>query len=225
MTAAEIAETLGLALSTVSRWLKRIGLGKARSIRPSPPTLRAPPPGRARARRHQAARADQRACAGHRMLGHRKSQFNRRVEGRVKRLTGFEYVHVMVDDHSRLAYAEVLGDLDGEGRDRLPQAGMSVVRRSRHADRAGDDRQRSCLQSACSRCCMPQARVAPDTYSSSQAPHERQGRALHPDARERVGLRPHLWISAERSAGLPLWLDHYNFRRPHGSLGHRCSGY
>jgi transposase InsO family protein len=49
--------------------------------------------------------------AGHRVLGHRKSKFNRRVAGRVKRLTGFEYVHVMVDDHSRLAYAEVLETL------------------------------------------------------------------------------------------------------------------
>jgi transposase InsO family protein len=27
---------------------------------------------------------------------------------------------------------------------------------------------------------------------------------------------------AERAAALPLWLDHYNFRRPHGSLGHRA---
>ncbi|HEX8743093.1 MAG TPA: integrase core domain-containing protein, partial [Thermoleophilaceae bacterium] len=30
--------------------------------------------------------------------------------------------------------------------------------------------------------------------------------------------------SAERTAALPRWLDHYNFRRPHGSLGHKPPG-
>jgi len=113
MTAAEIAESLGLALSTVSRWLKRIGLGKRSRLDPPEP------PNRYERRRpgelvhvdiKRLARISVRG-AGHRVLGHRKSQFNRRVEGRVTRVTGFEYVHVMVDDHSRLAYAEVLETL------------------------------------------------------------------------------------------------------------------
>jgi transposase InsO family protein len=30
--------------------------------------------------------------------------------------------------------------------------------------------------------------------------------------------------SAERARALPLWLDHYNYRRPHGSLGHQPPG-
>jgi hypothetical protein len=34
MTAAEIAEVLGMALSTVSRWLRRIGLGRRRALAP-----------------------------------------------------------------------------------------------------------------------------------------------------------------------------------------------
>jgi len=37
MTAAEIAEVLGMALSTVSRWLKRIGLGKRSALAPPEP--------------------------------------------------------------------------------------------------------------------------------------------------------------------------------------------
>jgi hypothetical protein len=45
------------------------------------------------------------------VLGHRGSQHARRIDGRLTGLTGHEYVHVMIDDHSRLAYAEVLDDL------------------------------------------------------------------------------------------------------------------
>jgi transposase InsO family protein len=49
--------------------------------------------------------------AGHRVLGHRRSQHKRRVSARSRGITGYEYVHVMVDDYSRLASAEVLDDL------------------------------------------------------------------------------------------------------------------
>jgi transposase InsO family protein len=49
--------------------------------------------------------------AGHRIVGHRRSQITRRIDGKKRQLTGFEYLHVIVDDYSRLAYAEVLDDL------------------------------------------------------------------------------------------------------------------
>jgi hypothetical protein len=49
--------------------------------------------------------------AGHRVLGHRASQYRPHVGGRKRGISGHEYVHVMIDDHSRLAYAEVLDDL------------------------------------------------------------------------------------------------------------------
>jgi transposase InsO family protein len=113
MTAAEIAEILELPLSTVSLWLKRIGLGKRSRLEP-------PEPANRYERRHpgelvhvdikKLGRISARG-AGHRVLGHRESQHARRIKGRLTGVTGFEYVHVMIDDHSRLAYAEVLEDL------------------------------------------------------------------------------------------------------------------
>src|SRR5436309_11810475 len=108
MTAAEIAEILGIALSTVSLWLKRIGIGKRSRLAPPEPPNRYE-------RRHpgelvhvdikQLGRISARG-AGHRVIASRKSQGDHR-----RRSTGFEYVHVMIDDHSRLAYAEVLEGL------------------------------------------------------------------------------------------------------------------
>jgi transposase len=117
MTAAEIAEVLSLALSTVSLWLKRIGLGRRSRLEPPEPPNRYE-------RRHagELVHVDIKQLgrisalgAGHRVLGHRASQRVPRIaDGRGRRLaqaTGFEYVHVMIDDHSRLADAEVLPTL------------------------------------------------------------------------------------------------------------------
>src|SRR5215216_5117199 len=110
MTAAEIAELLGMALSTVSLWLKRIGLGKRSRLEPPEPPNRYE-----RARPGELVHVDIKQLgrigargAGHRMVGNRRSQFG----GHTRKAIGFEYVHVMVDDHSRLAYAEVLRGLD-----------------------------------------------------------------------------------------------------------------
>src|SRR6266498_5719077 len=113
MTAAQIAEVLGLALSTVSAWLKRIGLGKRSRLEPPEPPNRYER-GRPGELVHvdikQLGRISERG-AGHRVLGHRASQFERKIDGKWRQVTGFEYLHVMIDDHSRLAYAEVLDGL------------------------------------------------------------------------------------------------------------------
>jgi transposase InsO family protein len=113
MTAGQIAEILSLALSTVSLWLKRIGLGKRSRLEPPEPPNRyeRDHPGElVHVDIKQLGRISERG-AGHRIVGHRKSQVDVRVDGVKRGLTRFEYVHVMVDDHSRLAYAEVLPTL------------------------------------------------------------------------------------------------------------------
>jgi transposase len=113
MTAAEIAEVLAMALSTVSAVLKRIGLGKRSRL--SPPE----PPNRYERKRpgelvhldiKKLGRISARG-AGHRVNGHRASQF--KAGPRRLGATGWEYVHVAVDDATRLAYVEVLQDERG----------------------------------------------------------------------------------------------------------------
>ena len=98
MTAAEIAECLGLALSTVSRWLKRIGLVRLSRLQPPEPPNRYE-------RRHagELLHLDIKKLgrisvlgAGHRVAGHRRSQFT--VGRKGLRATGWEFVHVCVDD-------------------------------------------------------------------------------------------------------------------------------
>ena len=75
MTAAEIAEVLDLALSTVSAWLARIGLGKRsrlRATRAAQP-LRAKAPRRADPHRRQEAGPHRRKGAGKRVIGTRQA--------------------------------------------------------------------------------------------------------------------------------------------------------
>jgi hypothetical protein len=88
---------LDLPLSTVSLWLKRIGLGKRSRLEPPEPPNRYE-------RRHPGelvhvdiktlARISARG-AGHRVLGHRASQDERRVDGKRQGATGHEYLHVI----------------------------------------------------------------------------------------------------------------------------------
>jgi transposase InsO family protein len=113
MTGAEIAELLEMPLSTVSAVLRRIGLGKLSRLDPLEPPNRYE-----RARPGELLHVDVKKLArihgaGHRMTGNRKSQNKRRSRRRAGDL-GWEFVHVCVDDATRLAYAEVLTDERGE---------------------------------------------------------------------------------------------------------------
>jgi transposase InsO family protein len=227
MTAAEIAEALGLALSTVSRWLKRVGLGKRSRLDPPEPPNRYE-------RRHpgelvhvdikQLGRISTRG-AGHRMLGHRASQRvpREQVKGRrLARPTGFEYVHVMVDDHSRLAYAEVLETLsarDAVGFLRRAQRWFAEhgVRIERVMTDNGSAYISQAHAAACRQLGVRQVRIRPHRPRTNGKAERFIQTLTNEWAYGRI-----YGSSAERAEALPLWLKHYNFRRPHGSLSHRA---
>jgi len=115
MTGAEIALCLAMALSTVSAVLQRVGLGKLSRLEPPEPPNRYE-------RRHagELVHVDVKKLgriaegrAGHRIHGNRRLQRSPRkrdAAGRDRKLVGWEFVHVCVDDATRLAYVEVLAD-------------------------------------------------------------------------------------------------------------------
>jgi transposase InsO family protein len=224
MTAAEIAEVLCMALSTVSAVLKRIGLGKR--LRLSPPE---PPNRYERKRAGELVHLDIKKLgrisargAGHRVNGHRGSQF----KAGPKRLgaTGWEFVHVAVDDATRLAYAEVLCDEKGataaafsaRAVDWFASLGITV-------ERVLSDNG-SCYRS----------KVHAQALAELQIRHlfTRPYRPRTNGKAERfIQTLTHRWAyaaiygsSAERTAMLAGWLRYYNFRRPHGSLSHKPPG-
>jgi transposase InsO family protein len=223
MTAAEIAEILSLPLSTVSLWLKRIGLGKRSRLEPPEPPNRYE-------RRHpgelvhvdikKLGRISVRG-AGHRVVGHRRSQHSRRVDGRQTGVSGFEYLHVMIDDHTRLAYAEVLDDLTAA-------CAIAFLRRALawFAERGVPVR---ALMSDNGSCYTAHAYAAALRQLRLKHLRIRPGRPRTNGKAERlIQTLLNEWAYAriygsshERTAALTLYLERYNYRRPHGSLGHQ----
>jgi transposase len=110
MTGAEIAFCLGMAVSTVSAVLMRVGLGKLSRLEPSEPPNRYE-----RRRAGELLHVDVKKLGvitgtGHRITGRRDSQNANRRARRRGAPKGWEFVHVCVDDATRLAYVEVLAD-------------------------------------------------------------------------------------------------------------------
>jgi transposase InsO family protein len=224
MTAAEIAEVLGLALSTVSRWLKRIGLGRRSRLEPPEPPNRYE-----RKRPGELIHVDVKKLGriqgvGHRITGSRTSQKKKRREGRRTGALGWEFVHVCVDDATRLAYVEVLGDEKGPtaaGFLRRAVAwfkGMGIAAERVLSDNGACYRSRAHAE-ACAELGMRHLFTRP-YRPRTNGKAERFIQTLT----NRWAYGAIYGSSAERTAALPGWLTHYNFSRRHGSLGHKSPG-
>ena len=223
MTAAEIAEVLELPLSTVSVWLKRLGLGKRSRLEPPEPPNRYE-------RRHpgelvhvdikQLGRIS-RLGAGHRVLGHRKSQYARRIDGRLRQLTGYEYLHVMIDDRTRLAYAEVLDGLTAACAIGFLRRAVAWFAERGVRVRAVMSDNGSCYKAdayalALRQLGLKHLRIRPGRPRTNGKAERLIQTLLNEWAYARIYGSSH-----ERTAALTLYLERYNYRRPHGSLGHQ----
>src|SRR3954452_11238233 len=110
MTAAEIAELLSMALSTVSAVLRRAGLGKLSRLDPPEPPNRyeySRPGGMLHVDIKKLGRI---LRPGHRVTGTKRGRRKKQVATKRVGAAGWEFVHVCVDDATRLAYVEVLAD-------------------------------------------------------------------------------------------------------------------
>jgi transposase InsO family protein len=223
MTAAEIAESLGLALSTVSAWLRRLGLGKRSRLEPPEPPNRYE-------RRHpgelvhvdikQLGRVSSRG-AGHRVVGHRRSQISTHRDGKHYRPTGFEYVHVMVDDHSRLAYAEVLASLNARAAiEFLRRANAWFAERGVRIERVMTDNGSAYVSQAHRQALTELGIRHLRTRPYRPRTNGKAERFIQTMLNEWAYARIY-GSSTERTQQLAPWLDRYNYHRPHGSLSHQ----
>ena len=213
MTAAEIAEVLRMPLSTVSAVLKRIGLGKRSRLEPPEP-----------ANRYECSRPGELVHVdvkklgrftrpGHRMLGRGKGRFE---EG-----AGYEYVHVCVDDFSRLAYVELLDDERAQTaigflRRALAWFAAQGIQAERVMTDNGSAYKSHAHRAACVLLRIRHSRTRPRRPRTNGKAERFIQTLLHGWAYARL-----YQTSAERARALPLWLNHYNYTRPHGSLRHQ----
>ena len=220
-TAAEIAETLGIALSTVSGILTRLVMGRLGRLGLEP-ALRYE-----RSRPGELVHIDVKKLgriqggAGWRVRGGRQHYNPRYTDkaGKIRHSVGYEYVHIAVDDYSRLAYAEVLAD----------QKATTIVgflRRTvafyqRHGIRVeqlltdnGGGYRSTIHALACRALGIKHSRTRP-YRPQTNGKAERFIRTLLAGWAYGAIYRS----SPERTAALDGWLWHYNHRRRHSAIG------
>jgi len=219
MTAAEIAETLRMPLSTVSGILTRAGVGKLGRLGLEPAVRYE------RSRPGELVHIDVKklgriAGAGHRVTGDRASQ-NSRYGRRARGELGWEFVHVAVDDHSRLAYAEVLPDEQATTAAGFLRRAVAFYRRyGIRVEAILSDNGSAYISRvhahACRKLRIRHLRIRPRRPQTN-------GKA------ERF-IRTMLagWAygaiyasSRERTTALDGWLWHYNHQRRHSALSHQ----
>jgi transposase InsO family protein len=224
MTAAEISELLSIPISTVSAWLKRIGLGKRSRLEPPEPPNRYE-----LARPGQLVHVDVKKLGrigvrgpGHRFTSHRRSQNERRtIAGRRRQVTGWEFVHVMVDDHSRLAYAEVFQGQGENARQAVAFLKRGLAWFQDHGvevERVTSDNGSGYVSTAHAIACralgVRHTRIRPGRPRTNGKAERFIQTLLHEWAYSRLYSS-----SKQRERQLAPYLERYNFRRPHGSLG------
>jgi transposase InsO family protein len=224
-TAAEIAETLTMPLSTVSGILTRSGLGRLGRI------------GLEQPRRYERSRPGEllhidvkklgriERGAGKRWRDGRRQHYTGSytdAAGRRRRSAGWEYVHVCVDDYSRLAYAEVLQD------EKATTAAGFLRRAVAYYQRHGIPVERvltdngSAYRSTLHALCCRQLRIR--HLKSRPYRPQTNGKAERFIRTLLAGWAhgPIYGSSHERTTALDGWLWHYNHQRRHSAPGHQA---
>ena len=216
MTAAEIAECLGMALSTVSAVLSRIGLGKLSRLEPPEPP-----------NRYERAKPGELIHIDVKKLGRIEKGAGHRVTGRRTRQAkgvGWERVHVCVDDATRIAYVEVLSD--EKARTAIGFLRRAVAFYAAHGievERVMTDNGPAYVSIAHAVAC----RALKIRHIRTRPFRPRTNGKAERFIRTMLGGWAYGAIyrdSRERTAALSGWLEFYNWRRPHGSLSHRPPG-
>lgn len=222
-TGPEIAELLGLAVSTVGAVLKREGMGRLGRLGLEP------------ANRYQRARPGELihidvkkfgriyGGAGKRITGRQRNPTKVRVDadGVDRRVVGWDYVHVAVDDATRLAYAEVLPDEQAATAIGFLQRAVNFyasygVQVEALITDNGPAYTSAAHAIACRALGIGHLRTRP-YRPQTNGKAERFIRTL----KERWAYGAIYASSAERTAALDGWLYHYNHRRRHDAIRRR----
>jgi transposase InsO family protein len=209
LTMAMIAAQLALSRSSVARICRRAGLSRLSQLDPAPyyPRYERAQPGELL---HLDVKKLGRILkVGHRITGDRRGQ---------SKVAGWEYVHVAIDDCSRVAYCQVLPDEEGVSACAFLRAavayyaGLGVTIREVLTDNGVCYRARN-FAATCSELGLKHRRTRPYTPRTNG----KAERFIQSALREWAYARAY-GTSAQRINAMPRWLHGYNWHRPHASL-------
>lgn len=214
-TGKHIARQTGVSPATVSRVLKRAGLSRLKDLVPAEPVHRyecAMPGDMIHLDIKKLGRFRR---AGHRITGNRHGQSNQRANGTAP---GWEYVHVAIDDHSRVSFSQILADEKAVSAVAHLKAAVAYyqslgVKVARVLTDNGSCYKAKAFAKACKDLKIKHLRTKPYTPKTNG----KAERFIQTALREWAYARAYQ-TSDQRAAELKWWTHMYNWHRPHGGI-------
>ena len=209
-TGKQIAAEVGVSPATVSRVLRRLGLNRIRDLEPAEPARRyerATPGEIIHFDIKKLGRFDK---IGHRITGDRTQSRSRGV--------GWEFVHVCIDDHSRVAFSEIKPDEKADSAVPFLKAAVTYYRSlgvtvTRVMTDNGSCYKAFAFRDACRELGIKHIRTKPYTPKTNG----KAERFIQTALREWAYAQAYP-TSDRRAEELPFWLHRYNWHRPHGGI-------
>jgi len=211
-TGTQIARDTGVSKATVFRVLRRLGLNRLKALEPAEPVRRYEREHPGELIHIDIKKLGKFNRTGHRITGDRHGQSNSRG-------VGWEFVHVCIDDASRIAYAEIKKDERKSSAVAFLKAAIAYYAKlGITVERVMTDNG-SCYRSRaftriCKKLGLKHVRTKPYTPKTNGKAERFIQTALREWAYAKAYQR-----SDQRGADLPLWIHRYNWHRPHGSIG------
>jgi transposase InsO family protein len=207
----QIAAELGISPATVSRILRRLGLNCLKALEPAEPVRRYQ-----RSNPGELIHIDIKKLGRFERIGHRIT--GKRTGNAASRGSGWEFVHVCIDDASRIGFVQILPDEKKQSATAFLQAALAYYKSLGVTVQRVMTDNGSCYRSAafrqlCERQGLKHIRTRPYTPKTNG----KAERFIQTSLREWAYAQAYT-TSDDRAEALPEWLHRYNWHRPHGSL-------
>lgn len=206
-----IAAEVGVCPATVGRILVRHGLNRWRDLEPGAPARRYERDTSGEIIHIDIKKLGRFTQAGHRITGDRTSQ-------RTGRNKGWEFVHVCIDDHSRIAFTQIKPDEKADSATAFLKAAVAYymalgIKIQRVMTDNGSCYRSFAWRDACKALAIKHIRTKPYTPRTNG----KAERFIQSALREWAYAKAYR-NSEHRAQELPHWLHHYNWHRPHAGI-------
>ncbi|MHB1204695.1 MAG: IS481 family transposase [Rhodospirillaceae bacterium] len=211
ITGKQIAKDAGVSPATVSRVLRRLGISRLRDLEPAEPVRRYERENPGEMIHIDIKKLGRFSRTGHRITGSRKGQSNTRG-------VGWEFVHVCIDDASRVAFTKIMPNEKKRSATAFLRASVAYyeslgIKVERVMTDNGSCYKSRAFARACKQLGIRHVRTKPYTPKTNG----KAERFIQTALREWAYAKAYD-TSDQRADELPRWTHRYNWHRPHGGI-------